>query len=252
MNSLLFSLPGTPVIYHGYGIAMGANIFLGDRNGVRTPMQWSADRNAGFSRANPQKLYLPAIIDPQYHYEQVNVEVQQSSPWGLLWWMKHLIPTRNRFRAFGRGTIEFLHPENRKILAFVRRYEDELILIVANLSRLVQCFELDLSQFRGMVPVELSGGTRFPEIGERPYFLNLSPFAFYWFALEKQRVEVTPGAEEVPLIPAKTWGEVLSQRNRDLLTTAVLRYVRSRRWFAAKARDVNSVNISESIPISRE
>ncbi|HEY8131767.1 MAG TPA: maltose alpha-D-glucosyltransferase, partial [Thermoanaerobaculia bacterium] len=252
MNGLLFSFPGTPIVYYGDEIGMGDNIYLGDRNGVRTPMQWSADRNAGFSRANPQKLYLPVIIDPQYHYEQVNVEVQQSSPYSLLWWMKRLIATRKRFRAFGRGTMEFLHPENRKILAFVRRYEDELILVVANLSRLVQCFELDLSQFRGMVPVELSGGTRFPEISERPYFLNLSPFAFYWFALEKQRVEVPSGGEEVPLIPAKTWGELLSQRNRDLLTTAVLRYVRTRRWFAAKARDVASVSISESIHISRE
>src|SRR5437773_7714019 len=210
MNGLLFSFPGTPIVYYGDEIGMGDNIYLGDRNGVRTPMQWSADRNAGFSRSNPQQLYLPAIIDPQYHYEQVNVDVQQSSPYSLLWWMKRLIATRRRFRAFGRGTMEFLYPENRKILAFVRRFEDETILIVANLSRLVQVFELDLSQFHGMVPVELSGGTHFPEITDRPYFLNLSPFAFYWFALEKQRVEVPPGAEEVPLIPAKTWGELLS------------------------------------------
>jgi len=252
MNGLLFSFPGTPIVYYGDEIGMGDNIYLGDRNGVRTPMQWSADRNAGFSRANPQKLYLPAIIDPQYHYEQVNVEVQQSQPYSLLWWMKRLIAMRKRFRAFGRGTMEFLYPENRKILAFVRRYEDETILVVANLSRLVQCFELDLSQFRGMVPVELSGGTRFPEISERPYFLNLSPFAFYWFALEKQKAEVSLGAEEVPLIPAKTWGELLAERNRELLRAAILRYVRSRRWFGAKARTVNSVSIGETIPISRE
>src|SRR5256886_965215 len=143
---------------------MGDNIYLGDRNGVRTPMQWSADRNAGFSRSNPQQLYLPVIIDPQYHYEQVNVEAQQSSQYSLLWWMKRLIAMRRRYKAFGRGTMEFLHPENRKILAFVRRYEDETILVVANLSRLVQCFEIDLSQYRGMVPMELSGRTRFPEI----------------------------------------------------------------------------------------
>src|SRR5438046_10364043 len=190
MTTLLFAFPGTPIVYYGDEIGMGDNIYLGDRNGVRTPMQWSADRNAGFTRANPQRLYLPAIIDPQYHYEQVNVDVQQSSQYSLLWWMKRLIATRKRFRAFGRGSMEFLYPENRKILAFVRRYEDEQILVVANLSRLVQAFEMDLSQFRGMVPVELSGATRFPEITERPYFLNLSPFSFYWFALEKQRTDV--------------------------------------------------------------
>src|SRR5438045_4198994 len=207
MNGLLFSFPGTPIVYYGDEIGMGDNIYLGDRNGVRTPMQWSADRNAGFSRANPQKLYLPAIIDPQYHYEQTNVEVQQSSPWSLLWWMKRLIATRKRYRAFGRGSMEFLVPENRKILAFVRRFEEETILVVANLSRLVQVFELDLAQFRGMVPVELSGGTRFPEIGDRPYFLNLGPFAFYWFTLEQQRVEATLTSEEVPLLRAATFEE---------------------------------------------
>src|SRR5438874_6339077 len=148
MNGLLFSFPGTPIIYYGDEIGMGDNIYLGDRNGLRTPMQWSADRNAGFSRANPQKLYLPVIIDPQYHYEQVNVESQQNSPYSLLWWMKRLISTRKRYKAFGRGTMEFLHPENRKILAFIRRYEEETILVVANLSRLVQCFDIDLSQYR--------------------------------------------------------------------------------------------------------
>src|SRR5437870_10935515 len=160
MNGLLFSFPGTPIIYYGDEIGMGDNIYLGDRNGVRTPMQWSADRNAGFSRANPQSLYLPVIIDPQYHYEQINVEVQQGSPYSLLWWTKRLIATRRRYQAFGRGTIEFLYPENRKILAFVRRYQEETILVVANLSRLVQCFEVDLAQFRGLAPVELSGSTR--------------------------------------------------------------------------------------------
>ena len=252
MNGLLFSFPGTPIIYYGDEIGMGDNIYLGDRNGVRTPMQWSADRNAGFSRANPQKLYLPAIIDPQYHYEQVNVEVQQSSPHSLLWWTKRLIATRKRFRAFGRGTMEFLYPENRKILAFIRRFEDEMILVVANLSRLVQCFELDLSPFKGMVPVELSGRTRFPEITDRPYFLNLSPFAFYWFALERERVEVALGAEELPLIAAKSWAEVFAERNRDALSTAILRYVRGRRWFGAKARTVNALTIRETIPLSRE
>ncbi|HEY6843179.1 MAG TPA: maltose alpha-D-glucosyltransferase, partial [Thermoanaerobaculia bacterium] len=241
MNGLLFSFPGTPIVYYGDEIGMGDNIYLGDRNGVRTPMQWSADRNAGFSRANPQKLYLPVIIDPQYHYEQVNVEVQQQSQYSLLWWMKRLIANRKRYRAFGRGTMEFLYPEHRKLLAFVRRLDDELILVVANLSRLVQCFELDLSPFRGMVPVELSGATKFPLITDRPYFMNLGPFAFYWFALEKQQAEVGLTAEETPQIAAKTWGELMSDRNRDALTRAILRYVRPRRWFGSKARTVNTL-----------
>jgi maltose alpha-D-glucosyltransferase/alpha-amylase len=249
MNGLLFSFPGTPIIYYGDEIGMGDNIYLGDRNGVRTPMQWSPDRNAGFSKANPQQLYMPAIIDPQYHYEQVNVEQQQSSPYSLLWWMKRLIAQRNRFQAFGRGTMEFLHPENRKILAFVRRYQEETILVVANLSRLVQCFELEMTEFRGMTPVELSGGTRFPEIGERPYFLNLGPFAFYWFALERQRAEVAVSSEEIPTLRATSFDEVLSDRNRAALAGALERYIRSRRWFSGKARTITSLQVVENVPL---
>jgi maltose alpha-D-glucosyltransferase/alpha-amylase len=224
---------------------MGDNIYLGDRHGVRTPMQWSADRNAGFSRANPQRLYLPVIIDPEYHYEKVNVEAQQASQYSLLWWMKRLIATRKRFRAFGRGSIEFLHPENRKILAFVRKYEEETILVVANLSRFVQCFELDLNEYRGMVPVELSGATRFPEVGDRPYFLNLGPFAFYWFVLERKHEEIA-AAEDVPLLAAKSFEEVLADRN---LANAILRYVRTRRWFAAKAKTTTGLNVREVVEL---
>jgi maltose alpha-D-glucosyltransferase/alpha-amylase len=249
MNGLLFSFPGTPIIYYGDEIGMGDNIYLGDRNGVRTPMQWSPDRNAGFSKANPQQLYMPVIIDPQYHYEQVNVEQQQSSPYSLLWWMKRLIAQRNRYQAFGRGTMEFLHPENRKILAFVRRYHEEAILVVANLSRLVQCFELDLSDFKNMTPVELSGGTRFPEIGDKPYFLNLGPFAFYWFALERQPAEATVTPAEVPLVSATTFEEVFSDRNRDPLSRALEAYVRSRRWFSGKARTIDALQVSETVAL---
>jgi maltose alpha-D-glucosyltransferase/alpha-amylase len=249
MNGLLFSFPGTPIIYYGDEIGMGDNIYLGDRNGVRTPMQWSPDRNAGFSKANPQQLYMPVIIDPQYHYEQVNVEQQQTSPYSLLWWMKRLIAQRNRYQAFGRGTMEFLHPENRKVLAFIRRYQDETILVVANLSRLVQCFELDLSQFRGMTPVELSGGTRFPEISDHPYFLNLGPFAFFWFTLERQRVEAAVTGEEVPLLRAADFDEVFLDRNRDALAGALEKYMRSRRWFSGKARTVTSLHVTESIAL---
>src|SRR6201993_3822767 len=175
MNGLLFSLPGTPIIYYGDEIGMGDNIYLGDRNGVRTPMQWSADRNAGFSRANPQRLYLPVIIDPEYHYEAVNVEAQQNNTHSLLWWMKRLIALRKQFKAFGRGTLEFLFPENRRVLAFVRAYEEERVLVVANLSRFAQCVELDLAKFQGMTPLEIFGKADFPPITERPYFLSLGP-----------------------------------------------------------------------------
>src|SRR5688572_22756592 len=184
MNGLLFSLPGTPVLYYGDEIGMGDNIYLGDRNGVRTPMQWSGDRNAGFSRANPQQLYLPAIIDPEYHFGTVNVEAQQSNPNSLLWWMKRLIALRKEYKAFGRGSIEFLYPDNRKVLAYIRRFEQETILVVVNLSRLVQYVSLDLSEFEGAVPIELFGSTDFPPVTEAPFFLTLGPHAFYWFSLE--------------------------------------------------------------------
>jgi len=183
MNGLLFSLPGTPVLYYGDEIGMGDNIYLGDRNGVRTPMQWSSDRNAGFSRANPQRLYLPIIIDPEYHYEAINVEAQQNNPNSLLWWMKRLIGHRRSHSAFGRGSIEFLQPDNRRILAFIRQFEGERLLVVANLSRFVQYVELDLTKFAGAVPVELFGATSFPRIGNVPYVLTLGPHSFYWFLL---------------------------------------------------------------------
>ena len=184
MNSLLFSLPGTPVIYYGDEIGMGDNFYLGDRNGVRTPMQWSADRNAGFSRANPQRLYLPVIIDPEYHFEAINVEAQQGNPHSLLWWMKRLIQQRKSSRAFSRGELELLHPDNRRVLAFVREYEGERILVVANLSRFVQGAEIPLAKFQGMTPIEMFGRTEFPAITEKPYFVSLGPHAFFWFLLQ--------------------------------------------------------------------
>src|SRR5262249_42363497 len=188
MNGLLFSQMGTPIIYYGDEIGMGDNIYLGDRNGVRTPMQWNAARNAGFSRCNPQKLFLPVIIDPEYHYETVNVEAQRNNPNSLLWWTKRLIALRKTYKAFGRGTLEFLKPDNRKILAFLRRYQDERLLIVANLSRFPQAVALDLSSYQGMVPVEMFGRTPFFPIGNQPYVLTLGPHSIYWFSLESQRV----------------------------------------------------------------
>ncbi|MBV8312000.1 MAG: putative maltokinase, partial [Planctomycetaceae bacterium] len=183
MFGLLFALPGTPVIYYGDEIGMGDNIYLGDRNGVRTPMQWSADRNAGFSRANPQRLFLPVIIDPEYHYETVNVEAQQSNPSSLLWWIKRLITLRRRFRTFGRGTFELLRPDNSKVLAFIRKFDDERILVVANLSRFVQYVQLDLKDYAGIAPQEVLGRTPFPQITDQPYLLTLGPHGFIWFSL---------------------------------------------------------------------
>jgi maltose alpha-D-glucosyltransferase / alpha-amylase len=185
LNSLLLSMPGSPVIYYGDEIGMGDNIYLGDRNGVRTPMQWSGDRNAGFSRADWARLYSPVIMDPVYGYQAVNVEAQSRLPTSLLNWMKRMIAVRKRYQAFGRGAIRFLHPENQKVLVYIREYEHETILCVVNLSRFVQYCELNLSEFDGWKPVELIGEIRFPYIGTLPYFLTLGPHAFYWFRLER-------------------------------------------------------------------
>jgi maltose alpha-D-glucosyltransferase/alpha-amylase len=163
---------------------MGDNIYLGDRNGVRTPMQWSGDRNAGFSRADPARIYSPVITDPVYGYQAVNVDAQERETSSLLHWMKNLIRLRRLFKAFGRGTLEFLGPSNQKVLAYVRRYERDVILCVANLSRSVQPVQLDLSAFAGLTPVEMMGYTDFPPIGAEPYFLTLGPYDFYWFELQ--------------------------------------------------------------------
>src|SRR6202035_3917625 len=212
MNGLLLSLPGTLVIYYGDEIGMGDNIYLGDRNGVRTPMQWSPDRNAGFSRTNPQKLYLPVIIDPEYHFEAVNVETQQNNPHSLLWWMKRLIEQRKQFKAFGRGTLEFLRPSNRKVLAFYRRFQEETILVVANLSRFPQHVELDLSAAKGQTPVEVFGRAEFPPVNDQPYLLTLGSLGFLWLSLESKQVHqeviqasVTPSG--LPLIVVESWDE---------------------------------------------
>jgi maltose alpha-D-glucosyltransferase/alpha-amylase len=184
LNSLLLSLPGSPIIYYGDEIGMGDNVYLGDRAGVRTPMQWSGERNAGFSRADPARLFSPVIIDPVYHYEAINVEAQSRVPTSLLNWMRRLIAVRKGYPVFGRGTARFLDPGNGRILAFVRQHAEQVVLCVANLSRFVQPVELDLSAFCGRVPVELIGETPFPRIESGPYFLSLGPHAFYWFRLE--------------------------------------------------------------------
>ena len=250
LNSLLMSMPGTPIIYYGDEIGMGDNIYLGDRNGVRTPMQWTGDRNAGFSRADPARLFAPPIMDPVYGYPGLNVEAQERSPFSLLNWMKRMIGLRKQFHVFGRGTIEFMGAQNRKVLAYVRQHEDVTILCVANLSRSVQPIELDLSRFKGMVPVEMIGLTEFPRIGELPYFLTLSGYGFYWFRLQHAAAPIT--ARVAPEEPAEVtempalfmgvaWdtlleGNVRTLIERDLLVPFLLR----QRWFGAKARPVRA------------
>jgi maltose alpha-D-glucosyltransferase/alpha-amylase len=183
LHSLLFSLPGTPIVYYGDEIGMGDNIHLGDRNGVRTPMQWSADRNAGFSRADPAQLYSPVIADPTYGYQSVNVEAQLRTPSSLLHWMRRLIAARKRSRVFGRGTLRFLPAANTRVLAHLRQYQGETVLAVHNLAPSAEPVELNLSEFRGAIPVEMLGEARFPAIGEQPYFLSLGPYGYYWFRL---------------------------------------------------------------------
>ena len=214
MNGLLFSMPGTPIIYYGDEIGMGDNIYLGDRNAVRTPMQWNGDRNADSLGANPQQLYLPVISDPEYHSQAVNVEAQSQNPNSLLWWMKRLIALRQRYKAFGRGSLEMLFPENRKVFAFIRHYEDERILCVFNLSRHAQCAELDLSSLRGAVPVELFGTQEFPPVGDLPYFITLGPHGFYWFSLEcdpegpsQDRLQFSTGSHGTPSSRGRTAGD---------------------------------------------
>ncbi len=248
MNALLFSLPGTPVLYYGDEIGMGDNIFLGDRNGVRTPMQWSSDRNAGFSRANPQRLYLPVNIDPEYHYETVNVEAQQNNSHSLLWYTKRLIQQRKQFRAFGRGTLQFLYPSNRKVLAFIRQFEDENLLIVANLSRFAQCVELDLAGFQGLVPVEVFGRAKFPTVTENPYLLSLGPHAFYWFHLDpreatQESFNVTGAARELPVLQVTSVEEAFADETLESLDHLIPPMLRARPWFLGKRRYVTGLSV---------
>ena len=254
MHGLLCSLPGSPVLYYGDEIGMGDNVYLGDRDGVRTPMQWSADRNAGFSTANPQKLYLPVIIDPEYNYETVNVAAQLDNPESLLWWVRRLIALRKRYPVFGHGSIEMLSPDNHRVLAFLRRDRSsgpdrpsQQVLVVANLSRHPQYVELDLSEFRGMRPVELFGQTSFPPIGELPYLLTLGPHAFYWLALEPTPVE--PGTAEHPVLPTLIapgeWDSLFAPDHRGRLDAVLPRLLRGRRWFGSKGRRVTSARIGD-------
>ena len=253
MNGLLLSLPGTPVLYYGDELGMGDNIYLGDRNGVRTPMQWSPDRNAGFSNASPHRLFLPVILESEYHYEAVNVEAQQGNTNSLWWWMKRLLATRERYKAFGRGTFELLHPENRKVLAFIRTYEGEHILVVANLSRFSQTVELDLSPFQGMIPVEIAGQTKFPPISDSPYFLSISPHSFFWFTLQFQESLSQlpfPQTELPTLRVIGSWQNVFTQAEaKAALESSIASYLYACSWFVGKDRKIQSTRITEAISV---
>ena len=252
MNGLLLSLPGTPVLYYGDEIGMGDNIYLGDRNGVRTPMQWSSDRNAGFSTANPQRLYLPVVIDPEYHFEAVNVEAQQNNVHSLLWWTKRLLDLRKRHQAFGRGGLDILSSDNPKTLAFLRRWDDERILVVANLSRFAQCTWIDLSEHRGLAPVEMLGRTRFPLIGDGAYCLTLGPYAFYWFQLAAHAPEsAAPPTLTVAGAGPADWANVFRGKARIALEEALPAYLQGRPWFQGRFRALTSVAVRDAIAVPR-
>ena len=259
LNSLLFSFPGTPVIYYGDEIGMGDNIYLGDRNGVRTPMQWTSDRNAGFSKCDPARLYFPVIMDPIYGYQAVNAEAQLSEPSSLLRWTHNMIALRKLFQVFGRGTLTILNPANRRILAYLRDLDrgdgtHETVLCVANLSRFAQPVSLDLSVFAGMKPVEMLGYVPFPAITSDPYALSLAPYSFLWLELHSPDddrdfdQELNPPIEE-PVAPAYVlssgWTGFLAGRGMSLLESSLATWLPKQRWFGAKTRAIRGVRVRE-------
>jgi maltose alpha-D-glucosyltransferase/alpha-amylase len=251
LNVMLLSMPGTPVLYYGDELGMGDNYYLGDRDGVRTPMQWSADRNGGFSRADPQRLYLPPIMDPNFGYHAINVEAQQRDPSSLLNWMRRMIAVRKLHPGFGRGDLTFLYPTNRKVLAFIRDGGDHAILCVFNLSRTAQAVELDLSAQRGATPIELMGNSPFPSIGELPYMLTLPGYGYYWFQLAAGRDEPDwratppePAKELVTAVFAQGWASLFDGRERRHLERESLpEFVARQRWYAAKDTRIADVTL---------
>ena len=252
MNILLFSLPGTPIIYYGDEIGMGDNYFLGDRNGVRTPMQWSPDRNAGFSRASPQRLFMPVIIEAEYHYEAVNVENQEHNPSSLLWWMRHTIAMRKRFKAFGCGTLELIPSDNPKILTFVRAFEEDKILVIANSSRFSQSVSIDLSHYQGMVPEELFSGNQFPIIQESRYHVTLGSYDYFWFLLRSSESRVDPRKEslKLKLRQGESWWDVLTGKSGERLCSFVIpNYLPRVCWFFGKERVIRQVTIINDCPL---
>ena len=260
MNALLFSMPGTPVVYYGDEIGMGDNVYLGDRDGVRTPMQWSPDRNGGFSRAHPQRLFLPPVMDPIYGYETVNVEAQQQSPSSLLNWMKRIIAVRQARNVFGRGTLTFVYPRNRKILAYLREHEGVTVLCMFNLSRNAQAFELELASCRDLIPVELLGRTTFPRIGEGAYPLSLPGHGFYWFVLTRESELATweaptpePLPEFITVVLQGGWRAISEGRGgRDLEQQALPAYLMNQRWFGAKDARIQATRIVFSAELPGE
>ncbi len=244
MKSLLFSLPGTPVLYYGDEIGMGDNVYLGDRDGVRTPMQWSSDRNAGFSEANPQKLYLPVILDPEYHYEAVNVEIQSWNTSSLLWWIKRLLNKRKQYKSLSRGDMKFIASENPKILAFTRTYQDETMLIVVNLSRYTQPVELHLHDFSGYNPVEVFSKNKFPVVkGETPYFMTLAGHDWQWFIMEQSKTLLSE-KQILPHMELASWDAMLRKETLTKLETKIFpAYMMQLRWFGGKGRSVESMEI---------
>ncbi|SFG94268.1 maltose alpha-D-glucosyltransferase/ alpha-amylase [Palleronia marisminoris] len=254
LNSLLMSMPGTPIVYYGDEIGMGDNYYLGDRDGVRTPMQWTADRNAGFSRALPQELYLPTIQDPVYGYQAINVEAQQSSPTSQLNWIRRMIAVRQRHDVFGRGEIELLYPANRKVLAYLRRTETETVLCVANLSRQAQAAEIDLHDFQGRVPIEMTGQSAFPPVGQLPYLLTLPGYGFYWFLLtdaDEAPGWHTPHAQTLPDFLTLTTrdgtltGALSDRAAGDFVSQTLRNYLPLQRWFAAKENRIDGVSLHQ-------
>jgi maltose alpha-D-glucosyltransferase/alpha-amylase len=261
MNGLLFSLPGTPVIYYGDEIGMGDNVYLGDRDSVRTPMQWNRDQNAGFSSAPHDSLYLPVVTSPEHHFEAVNVAVQQANPHSLLWWMKRLIALRKRHPAFGRGDLRFLHPDNRHVLAFVRRFDDETILVAANLSRFFQPVELDLSEYLGYQPVEMFGRVEFPRIGQLPYLLTLGPHEFLWFTLENSAVPASPagpglqGASATSPLPALEIlraADLLDPGHDSAVVPALTKWLQGRSWYRGFGRKIKDAEVVDRLEVATD
>ncbi len=264
MNSLLLSMPGAPIIYYGDEIGMGDNFFLGDRNGVRTPMQWSPDRNAGFSRADPQQLFLPPIMDPIYGFEAVNVEAQTRDRSSLLNWMKRMLQVRKASQAFGRGTLRFIRPGNRKVLVYLREYGQDVILCVVNLARSAQPVEVDLAEFKGAVPIELVGRTPFPPIGELPYLLTLPGYGFYWYQLSRDQQPPSWHDERLPrddlpvlvlfdgwtsFFPERVanWRASLATKLREQLETRVVpKYIASQRWYSGKGSPIARARLGDN------
>ncbi|NMG37830.1 maltose alpha-D-glucosyltransferase [Chelativorans sp. ZYF759] len=252
MNSLLMSMPGTPIVYYGDELGMGDNYYLGDRDGVRTPMQWSPDLNAGFSRAKPQQLYLPVILDPIYGYQAVNAESQDTDPSSLLNWMRRLIAVRKQHLAFGRGTMTMLYPQNRKVLAYVREYEGDRILCVANLSRSAQAVELDLAKWKGTVPLELSGRSPFPPVGDLPYMVTLPAYGFYWFLLADETEaptwhqhfpEVLPEFITMTARDGRLSTALGGREGRQLEQESLPLFLSRQRWFAGKDKEIRSARL---------